>query len=387
MPAPDCEATVINGKTGYVRRNTSWIIGRIVRDFEHWSRAKSGLIADELDAIIEAKLTDDKHKYEEREAHGDMSMSPPSRRTRAGLCVSIFKAGARENTGHRATKDPLYYSGIAIAIFQIVIAAIPLGVFGDWSVLLITIAGTALSLITGYLPQWRREKWAGRNDSDKTIIISRGNGAQHAIVINGEGRGLDLEDLAAVANGIEVLASRSTSIALVCLAVAWVFLLITAASAPQNSWFLLAIGGLGVLHNAFVAGWRRDPEAFGIPLEFDDVIGHQDVMIALMLTEQELPHVGYSLLSTFFPGELRPAETQEWNVLRLESAAKDAHRKFLSANKTAQHPAATNGDHIKATKCEREADEGQTKAKRAREAFGQPLRTRARSKPLPTKSC
>jgi len=36
MPLPDCSCKIINGETGYVRDNTSWVIGRIVRDFEYW---------------------------------------------------------------------------------------------------------------------------------------------------------------------------------------------------------------------------------------------------------------------------------------------------------------------------------------------------------------
>lgn len=36
MPLPDCPCNVINGSTGYVRDNSSWIIGRIVPDFESW---------------------------------------------------------------------------------------------------------------------------------------------------------------------------------------------------------------------------------------------------------------------------------------------------------------------------------------------------------------
>jgi hypothetical protein len=36
MPVPDCTCKVINRRTGYVRDNSSWIIGRIVQDFESW---------------------------------------------------------------------------------------------------------------------------------------------------------------------------------------------------------------------------------------------------------------------------------------------------------------------------------------------------------------
>jgi hypothetical protein len=51
----------------------------------------------------------------------------------------------------------------------------------------------------GSLTQWRVEKWACRRltgRSKKNFVLTRGNGAQHAIVIISDGRGLDLEDLA-----------------------------------------------------------------------------------------------------------------------------------------------------------------------------------------------
>lgn len=36
MPAPDNPCKVINGHTGYVRENNSFVLGRIMRDFEVW---------------------------------------------------------------------------------------------------------------------------------------------------------------------------------------------------------------------------------------------------------------------------------------------------------------------------------------------------------------
>jgi hypothetical protein len=36
MPLADCACKVINGRTGYIRDNSSWIIGRVGRDFESW---------------------------------------------------------------------------------------------------------------------------------------------------------------------------------------------------------------------------------------------------------------------------------------------------------------------------------------------------------------
>lgn len=53
-----------------------------------------------------------------------------------------------------------------------------------------------------------REKWACRGDTKKTFVLTTGNGSQHAIVIQGAGVGLDLEDLAAADAGM--LALRET---------------------------------------------------------------------------------------------------------------------------------------------------------------------------------
>jgi hypothetical protein len=36
MPTSDCPSIIINGTNGFVRSNSSWILGRIVRDFESW---------------------------------------------------------------------------------------------------------------------------------------------------------------------------------------------------------------------------------------------------------------------------------------------------------------------------------------------------------------
>jgi hypothetical protein len=35
-PTPDCASKAINGKNGYVRDNSSWILGCLVRDFDKW---------------------------------------------------------------------------------------------------------------------------------------------------------------------------------------------------------------------------------------------------------------------------------------------------------------------------------------------------------------
>ncbi|KAJ6436663.1 STE/STE20 protein kinase [Purpureocillium lavendulum] len=201
-------------------------------------------------------------------------------------------------------------------ILQLGISVIPLAFFGDWGVFAITFFGNLLSIATGLLPQWKAEKWACRKDSTKTYVMTRGNGAQHAIVILGNGRGLNLEDLASGQSNIEVATNKFTRFALLALFLLWIMLLITAAGLKENSWFLLAVGAVGIVQNAHVAGHPRKPENYGIPLDFVQVVGHAKVMDTLLDLESNYEHVGRAILPEFFPGRLTAAEKVRWEVVR-----------------------------------------------------------------------
>lgn len=299
MPPPDSPCTVINGRTGYARENNSFILGRIMRDFEVW-------MDDNIKEHVQHML---KQRWEKSRRNSGNAV-PQS--VRAGLCVSIYRADQAQPgySGH----DWLYFLGFATALLQLGIAAIPCGLSGDWSILVVTAAGILLSFATGSLRQWSKEKWACRRNSAKTVILTKGNGSQHAIVIIGAGKGLDIEDLAAGPNASDAWTSVNvTKIALLILSFLWVFLLIVAAGVKQNPWFLLAVGGIGMLENIFVAGSPRRPSAFGMPLIFEDVIGEVKAMDTLFAVEQAYPRVGRSLLGTFFPGRLRPKEQERWD--------------------------------------------------------------------------
>lgn len=134
--------------------------------------------------------------------------------------------------------------------------------------------------------------------TEKMFVLTRGNGSQHAIVIIGDGKGLDLEDLAAA--NVSLFPTRQTRFAVIVFAALWILLLITALGIRKNTWFLLAIGGVGILQNIYVAGTSRSPQAFGVPLEFVEVIGEPKVMHALFKVEKRYPRVGRSMLATFF---------------------------------------------------------------------------------------
>ncbi|KAJ5338424.1 hypothetical protein N7452_005152 [Penicillium brevicompactum] len=321
MPqSPDCKCMIINGKSGYARENSSWIIGRIVRDFDHWSDQN---IKDKTQEIIDKKwkeILDSERKNkgaqnpeDEESTRADIyvTQSETKKPKRAGLVVSIYKPSEKRRAGV-IERDTIYWSGLIISIVQLGIAAIPCGIFGDWGILLITICGNVLAIATGLLPQWKKEKWACRTKSKDTYVLTRGNGAQHAIVILGNGHGLNLEDLASGQSNLDVSADNKTRAILLVLSTLWVLLLIAAAGLQHNTWFLLAIGAIGMVQNIFVAGCYRRPESFGIPLDFCQVFGQSKVMDTLFEVEESYSGLGRSMLDEFFPGTLRPHEINKW---------------------------------------------------------------------------
>lgn len=315
MPEPDTSCVVINGKNGYTRSNTSWVIGRLVRDYESWMDPK---IEAKVKEMISNKWTFDKNKQQERhekavEAGQESILKTIDEPKAASLCVSIYKA---TGAAGKPKNDLIYWAGVGIALLQLGIASIPCGLYGDWGILMVTAAGIVLAFLTGSLPQWSAEKWAGRKASNKKIILTRGNGSQHAIVVLGNDVGLDLEDLAAVGNNTDNSASRLTRSITIVLAGFWILLLITAAGLDQNNWFLLLVGAVGILQNILAAGSPRSPSAMGILLQYDTVVGEAKVMETLYEVEKKHRGVGYSMLDTFFPGgNIFPKEKVEWNKL------------------------------------------------------------------------
>ncbi|KAI1629856.1 hypothetical protein EDD37DRAFT_70612 [Exophiala viscosa] len=308
MPLPDCNCKVINAKSGYVRDNSSWIVGQIVRDYEEWMDKD---IKKHLSGILDAAWEKERDQAEKYQKGSGSSVPRPKQ---AGLCVSIYRAGTAVVgcPGY----DLAYYIGFATTVLQLGIAAIPCGIFGDWGILLVTVGGILLSFASGSLSEWREEKWACRRNSYKDVILTRGNGSQHAIVVLGTGKGLDLEDLAAGQTNVDVSASRYTRVVVTLLAALWIILLITAAGLKKNTWFLLAVGGIGMLQNIYVAGKQRSPQAFGVPLKFVKVIGMPKVMHTLFAVEEQYPHIGASMRATFFPYELRHEELEKWGELK-----------------------------------------------------------------------
>jgi len=262
MPAPDCQSIVINTNSGYVRENRSWVLGRILRDFEE----------DPCDSALR---------------------------------VVVFRAKSGP-----ATKDWIWYGGIATIVSQCIIALVPFVDHGNWVILVVTLVGTILALCDGALPQWRSEKWAARKRSRKTVAITRGNGSQHVMIIIAGGQCCDLEDLAAARIHVQPFTRRL----LVIFCLLRFMLLIVVAGLHQDAWYLLSIGSVGMAQNIIAASARRTPSSHGLPLEKLNVIEGGKVMGVLKELEVRYPGAGSSLLRVFFPGPLREDEKRWWQM-------------------------------------------------------------------------
>ncbi|KAK0462712.1 hypothetical protein IW261DRAFT_177294 [Armillaria novae-zelandiae] len=276
VPPPDYPAMVINAQNGYKRDSKSWVLGRLLRDFQRPLR----------DSV--------------------------------GMNITVFEAVDADSAGI-PSMDLWWYSGLFTIFVQLGVAAIPCGLHRNWSIIFITAVGTLLALVTGALPQWRSEKWACRRNTKKVLSITGGNGTRYVMVILGRGVGLDLEDLAtAEPPGMRRRGKNDTctflftQIACLVLAILWIVFLITVTALKEDTWYLLGVGCLGMVQNVLVAGTERRISTSGIHLEKVEEYQRGEVMDALMDLEEDYPKVGKSLVGELFPSGLREAETQWW---------------------------------------------------------------------------
>jgi hypothetical protein len=87
MPLPDCACKVINGESSYVRDNTSWILGSIMRDYENWM---DDAVCARVKDMIKERYQADYERAKKKKPGSEVNMT---RRTQAGLCVSFYRAG------------------------------------------------------------------------------------------------------------------------------------------------------------------------------------------------------------------------------------------------------------------------------------------------------
>ena len=294
MPdAPDHPSIVINCSNAYTRTNQSWILGRILRDHE---------ASHEVDLKSES------------------------------IRIDIFVA---TGVDERPDIDAKWILSWVVILVQQILAAVPWILYWDWTILMVTLSGTLAALVAGMLPQWIDEKWSTRKiDKRKIVALTRGNGHHHVMLLINDEKRPPGPDIEALAGGGERSRSETRWICGI-LSVFWVLLLITVSGLKAHSWFLIGVGGIGMLQNVYLAGASRTPGAFNLHLEPYEpcpvIIGYRlkkppkvplselvrpgekfkpltqvgGVMGALMALEDLFPQVGASLVSVFFPGTIK----------------------------------------------------------------------------------
>lgn len=315
---PEIAVRVVNLKTGYDRGNQSWLLSRFVKTYHFWKPK-------EVSALFKGKATslpDEEAGRVDSRVNSGAATFP----RKAALCVAVYRWADNATPGV-PMRDWVWWSGFLVSILQLGVASIPWGLYGNWAVFLATVGGTILAYASASLPQWRTEKWHARKHG-KDVALTLGNGSEHVIIIQGADHGLDLEDLAAG----RVPHIQSTRFFCGALAILWLALLVTCTGIQTHTWYLLAVGGLGMLHNIVVAGVPRQPHALGLPIELakkrvgssnseDDedseeiayIFAEKKVMWTIMALENSYPGYGRTLLEKFFPGELRAWEKEWWD--------------------------------------------------------------------------
>ncbi|KAL8687110.1 MAG: hypothetical protein Q9224_005250 [Gallowayella concinna] len=310
MPPPDFKCIVVGAKSGHSRNNKSWVIGRILRDYEQ---------------------------------HAPPHTQDKNSSSWEALRVSIFRIKDNSKTGIPAN-DLVWFSGFGVVFVQIMIAIVPLYLHREWMVLLLTFCGTLLAFSNGLLSQWCQEKWDCPKRGGEDVTITQGNGSRHAIVVLGGENSPDLEILS-YSDG-SMTSSLSTRVVVSLQAVLWVLVVITVAGLKQGGWYLLSVGTAGMLQNMFVAGSPRQPQAHGFHLEHINTVSDNRVCKVLARLESLYPFVGSSLLPVFYPAGFKAPSYQEnfWKEAELTRCKKIAELSEAIAENAECHVKPTQVD-------------------------------------------
>lgn len=322
MPEGEIPIKVIDCDTGYDRDNQAWVLSRLLRDRE-----------EKRINMFQRQANPPRNSAGTVDSTGEVS-----------LLIDIFTL----NDSDGPTSDPFWWFCWFIIICQQSLGIAAWARFGSWSIFMITIIGTILSVATASLPQWIKEKWPSRRVSSrhgKKVALTRGNGHRYIMLILCRQHSWDLEAMAA-ARPADIPITRWI---LGIFAVLWVLLLITVTGIKQYTWFLIGVGGLGMLQNVLAAALPCSSASLGININNtpdQTIVGYRydkqikdnlkdnewatynslgaqnpsdaeteyyrrhgpeevrDVMGAIMELEKYHQKAGASLLPIFFPGNL-----------------------------------------------------------------------------------
>ena len=225
MPTADQPSLVVNCENGFARANQSWVLARLLRDHE-------------------ARHEIDPRDPEQIHKKGGVG-------GRDAIRIDIFNLGIHS----KPSRDGVWWLGWLTMVTQVGIAVVPWIRHGDWGIMMVVLCGNFMALLTCALPQWKDEKWAGRTLSkDKIMCLTRGNGHHHIMVIIGRAGSWDIETLATTTGA----ARPETTLVSLLLAILWTCLLISVSGLKAHTWYLIGVGGLGMLQNIYTAGVERE---------------------------------------------------------------------------------------------------------------------------------
>lgn len=218
MPAVERPALVMNCANSFARDNQSWLLERLLRDHEA--------------------------RHERDTKTGGSS--------RCSMRIDIFELGPfGEDEEVDPVPDRVWWTGWLTIVAQLCLSVVPWVRHGNWGVLLVLACGTVLALVTGAMPQWRREKWAGAKLERHSVhVLARGNGQRYVMVFIGSPNSYNLEVMATA----KAQRHPETPIITCILAALWAGLLVCTSGLNQDSWFMVGIGGLGMIQNVYTAG-------------------------------------------------------------------------------------------------------------------------------------
>ncbi|KAI3334263.1 hypothetical protein F4824DRAFT_219382 [Ustulina deusta] len=318
MPSiPDSHSIVINCDNGYTRINRSWLLGRIIRDHELAVAASPGPEAAKLndprnrkaaglaenDPPHRVSLRIDIFELEEEEAnlvidhvwvlgwltiaaqlgisiipwvlYGDWAVFLVAA---AGTLLALVTASLRQWNlekwpGRRLNPPRKLAKGMndesKASPPPVAVGLVPAN-SGSTSDMEEGRAGrSAASEVPPATspPQQRRLEPRPappeKRPKTKIVCLTRGNGHRHIQILLGSGSAWDLEALATATTD----SLPETPWCLASLAVLWVGLLISVSGLGSHTWFLLLIGGLGMLQNIYAASAARKPESLGLGMK------------------------------------------------------------------------------------------------------------------------
>ena len=162
----------MNVDTGDKRVNKSWVLSRLLRD---WEKRATYDYSEPALVIAIFKVREEDRKQRDMTDRARRRVQDLEKNKKAKVDASTIQAGVPE-------LDLQWYTGILVIIAQLIIATIAGIVFKLWLIMTVTIVGTILCLAGSALSQLKQEKWSCRKISEgvpdegapkhKTIILT-----------------------------------------------------------------------------------------------------------------------------------------------------------------------------------------------------------------------